>query len=155
MNLQNRLHPKIAILCLLLTPNSHLTTKQYNFYVKCRCISESYDRQGFLRTKFGCGENLIVFLKFLQRERVFWCWLAGPFHNKKKSLNFSQFINHKNHNILMWLDYWKILHDKRCLLLNSLSCKNCPLMMSIKTLAYGRHWISQCVQIVAPIQKIQ
>ena len=35
-----------------LDTNSHLTTKPYNFTIKCQSSCESYDRQGFFGTKF-------------------------------------------------------------------------------------------------------
>ena len=35
-----------------LDTNIHLTTKPYNFDIKCRFNSESYDQHGFFGTKF-------------------------------------------------------------------------------------------------------
>ena len=43
-----------------LDTNSHLTTKPYNFDIKCQSNSESYDRHGFFGTKFGGGQNFYV-----------------------------------------------------------------------------------------------
>ena len=35
-----------------LDKNSHLTTKPYNFDIKCQCNSESYDQHAFFGTRF-------------------------------------------------------------------------------------------------------
>ena len=37
--------------------NSHLTTKPYNFDIKCQSNSESYDRHSFFGTKFKGGKK--------------------------------------------------------------------------------------------------
>ena len=43
-----------------LDTNSHLTTKSYNFDIKCQSNSESYDRHVFLGTKFKGGQNFVL-----------------------------------------------------------------------------------------------
>ena len=58
---------------------SHLTTKQYNFDIKCQCSSESYDRHGFLGIKLGAVRIFYLLWEVLKQERVLWWRLAGPF----------------------------------------------------------------------------
>ena len=55
---------------LLLDTNSHLTTKPYNFDIKCKSNSERYDRHNFFRTKFRGGQNFLI--------------TVGGFYNKRK-----------------------------------------------------------------------
>ena len=43
-----------------LDTNSHLTTKPYNFDIKCQGNSESYDQHGFFGTKFRGGQNFLI-----------------------------------------------------------------------------------------------
>ena len=71
--------PKNCIFMLFLWANSHLMTKPYNFDIKCKSNSESYDQHSFFVTKFMGGQtNLLTVGGFFQRERVLWGWLAGP-----------------------------------------------------------------------------
>ena len=53
-----------------LDTNSHLTTKPYNFDIKCQSNSESYDQQGFFGTKLRGGQNFVL--------------PVGSFFNKRK-----------------------------------------------------------------------
>ena len=53
-----------------LDTNSHLTTKPYNFDIKCQSNSESYDRHGFFGTKFRGGQNFLL--------------MVGGFFNKRE-----------------------------------------------------------------------
>ena len=52
LNFWNQLHQKIDYLCPFLKTNSHLTTKPYNFDLKCRYNLESYYKYGCFDTKF-------------------------------------------------------------------------------------------------------
>ena len=52
--------PKNCIFMPFLDTNSHLTTKLYNFDIKCQSNSESYDRHIFFGTKFRGGQNLLI-----------------------------------------------------------------------------------------------
>ena len=45
--------PKNCIFMPFLDTNSHLTTKPYNFDIKCSANSESYDQHGFLGPSLG------------------------------------------------------------------------------------------------------
>ena len=47
---------------LFVVTNSQLTTKTYNFDIKCQNISESYDHHGFYGTKFRGGQNVLFTL---------------------------------------------------------------------------------------------
>ena len=53
-----------------LDTNSHLTTKPYNFDIKCQGNSESYDQHGFFGTKFRGGQNFLI--------------AVGGFYNKRE-----------------------------------------------------------------------
>ena len=44
-----------------LDTNSHLTTKPYNFDIKCQCNSESYDHHGFLALRLGGVRVFIIY----------------------------------------------------------------------------------------------
>ena len=51
--------------------NSHLTTKLYNFDIKCQSNSESYDQHGFLGTKFRGGQNFVLTVGGFFNEREY------------------------------------------------------------------------------------
>ena len=51
--------------------NSHLTTKPYNFGIKCQTNSESYDRHGFLGTKLMGGQNFVLTVVGFFNEREY------------------------------------------------------------------------------------
>ena len=57
--------------------NSHLTTKPYNFDIKCQWTLESYDRHIFFGIKFGGGQNCSFTLGsfFNKREYSVGGWL--------------------------------------------------------------------------------
>ena len=75
LNSRIQQHPKIAIFLPFVDTNSHLTTKPYNFDIRCQSNSESYDWHGFLVTKFRGGQNFVL--------TVGGCgWLAGLSHIK-------------------------------------------------------------------------
>ena len=44
-----------------LDTNSHLTTKPYNFDIKCHINSESYDEQGFFVIKLRGGGQIFFY----------------------------------------------------------------------------------------------
>ena len=50
-----------------LDTNSHLTTKPYNFDIKCQRNSESYDRHGF----FWGGQNFVLTVGGFFNEREY------------------------------------------------------------------------------------
>ena len=54
-----------------LDTNSHLTTKPYNFDIKCHSNSESYDRHGFFGTKFRGGQNFLLTVGIFYNEREY------------------------------------------------------------------------------------
>ena len=54
-----------------LDTNSHLTTKPYNFAIKCQSNSESYDRYSFFGTKIGGGQNLLLMVEGFYNEREY------------------------------------------------------------------------------------
>ena len=54
-----------------LDTNSHLTTKPYNFDIKCHSNSESYDRHGFFGTKFRGGQNFLLTVGIFFNEREY------------------------------------------------------------------------------------
>ena len=68
-----------------LDTNSHLSTKPHNFDIKCQSNSESYDRHGFLGTKFRGGQNFVLTVGgfFNDREYSAADWLI-PLLRKKK-----------------------------------------------------------------------
>ena len=68
-----------------LDTNSHLTTKPYNFDIKCQSNSESYDRHGFFGTKIRGGQNFLLTagVFFNEREYSRADWLV-PFIGKTK-----------------------------------------------------------------------
>ena len=73
--------PKNCIFMPFLDTNSHLTTKPYNFDIKCQSNSESYDRHSFFWDQVQGGSEFVNNCRrFFQRERVLWGWLAGPCH---------------------------------------------------------------------------
>ena len=85
--------PKNCIFMPFLDTNSHLTTKPYNFDIKCQSNSESYDQHGFCGTKFRAGSEFFNDGgSFLQRERVLWGWLAGPSLSKCTQLKIYNFF---------------------------------------------------------------
>ena len=49
--------------------NSHLTTKPYNFDIKCPSNYESYDQHGFFGTKFREGQTFYYRGEFFFKER--------------------------------------------------------------------------------------
>ena len=51
--------------------NSHLTTKPYNFDIKCQDKSESIDGHGFFGTKFSGGQNFLITLGGFYNEREY------------------------------------------------------------------------------------
>ena len=53
-----------------LDTNSHLTTKPYNFDIKCQSNSESYDQHGFFGTKIRGGQRFLL--------------TAGGFYNERE-----------------------------------------------------------------------
>ena len=55
----------------VLDTNSHLTTKPYNFDIKCLSNSESYDRHGFFGTKYRGGQNLLRTVGGFNNEREY------------------------------------------------------------------------------------
>ena len=61
-----------------LDTNSHLTTKTYNCDIKCQSNSESYDRHGFLGTKFREGQTFVLTVGgfFNKREYSAADWLV-------------------------------------------------------------------------------
>ena len=52
-----------------LDTNNHLTTKPYNFDIKCQSNSESYDQHGFFGTKFRGGQNFLITVGGFYNER--------------------------------------------------------------------------------------
>jgi hypothetical protein len=54
-----------------LDTNSQLTTKPYNFDIKCLSNSESYDRHGFSGSKFRGGQNFLITVGGLYNEREY------------------------------------------------------------------------------------
>ena len=54
-----------------LDTNSHLTTKPYNFGIKCLGNSESYDQYGFFGTKFRGGKNFLLMVGVFFNEREY------------------------------------------------------------------------------------
>ena len=60
----------------------HLTTKPYNFDIKCQSNSESFDRHGFLGTKFRGGHNFVLMVGgfFNKREYSAADWLVPLIH---------------------------------------------------------------------------
>ena len=51
--------------------NSHLTTKPYNFDIKCWRNSENYDWRGFFGTKFRRGQNFLRTVGGFYNEREY------------------------------------------------------------------------------------
>ena len=49
--------------------NQTIKTKPYNFDIKCQSNSESYDRHGFLGTKFRRGQNFVLTVGGFFNER--------------------------------------------------------------------------------------
>ena len=70
--------PKNCIFMPFLDTNIHLTTKPYNFDIKCQSNSKSYDRHVFLGPILERVRIFINSWRFFQQERVLWGWLAGP-----------------------------------------------------------------------------
>ena len=54
-----------------LDTNSHLTTKPYNFDIKCPSNSESYDQHGFFGTKFRGSQDFLLTVGNLYNEREY------------------------------------------------------------------------------------
>ena len=54
-----------------LDTNSHLTTKPYNFDIKCQSNSESYNRHNFCGTKIRGGQNLLLMVEGFFNEREY------------------------------------------------------------------------------------
>ena len=73
-----------------LDTNSHLTTKPYNFDIKCQSNSESYDQHSFFVTKFRGGQNflLTVVSLFNKREYSEADWLVPLIYPFPKSIFF-------------------------------------------------------------------
>ena len=63
--------PTNCIFMLFLDTNSHLTTKPYDFDIKCQSNSESYDRHGFVETKFRGGQNFLITVGGFYSEREY------------------------------------------------------------------------------------
>ena len=72
----------------LLDTNSNLTTKPYNFDIKCKCNSESYDRHSFFVPKFRGGQNFFRTVGgfYNERENPGTDWLVLLIQNKSKML---------------------------------------------------------------------
>ena len=51
--------------------NSHLTTKPYNFDIKCLGNSESYDQHIFFGTKLRGGQNFLIKVGGFYNEREY------------------------------------------------------------------------------------
>ena len=66
--------------------NSHLTTKLYNFDIKCESNSESNDQHIFFGPSLGLVRTFIYGWRFFQQEWVFWGWLAGPSQSKGEAM---------------------------------------------------------------------
>ena len=68
-----------------LDTNSHLTTKPYNFDIKCQSNSESYDQHGFFGTKLRGGQKFLLMVGgfFNEREYSGADWLVPfiPLHD--------------------------------------------------------------------------
>ena len=60
-----------------LDTNSHVTTKPYNFDIKCQAILKAMIDTFFLGPSLG-GLRFFNGGRFFQQERVLWGWLAGP-----------------------------------------------------------------------------
>ena len=56
---------------LFLDTNSYLSTKPYNFDIKCQYNSESYDRHGFIGTKFRGRQNFVLTVGGFFNEREY------------------------------------------------------------------------------------
>ena len=54
-----------------LDTNSHLTTKPYNFDIKCQGNSESYDQHNFFGTKFRGGQKILITVGGFYNEREY------------------------------------------------------------------------------------
>ena len=54
-----------------LDTNSHLTTRPYNFDIKCQGNSESFDRHRFFGTKFRGGQNFLITVGGFHNEREY------------------------------------------------------------------------------------
>ena len=54
-----------------LDTKSHLTTKPYNFDIKCPGNFERYDQHGFFGTKFRGGQNFVLTLRGFSNEREY------------------------------------------------------------------------------------
>ena len=54
-----------------LDTNSHLTTKPYNFDIKCQSNSESYDWHNFFETKFRGGQIVLLLVGVFFNEREY------------------------------------------------------------------------------------
>ena len=54
-----------------LDTNSHLTTKPYNFDIKCQGNSKSYDRHGFFGTKKRGGQNFLLTVGSFSNKREY------------------------------------------------------------------------------------
>ena len=54
-----------------LDTNSHLTTKPYNFDIKCQSKYEGYDRHGFFGTKFRGNQNFLITFGGFYNEREY------------------------------------------------------------------------------------
>ena len=69
-----------------LDTNSHLTTKLYNFDIKCHSNSESYDQQVFFGTKFRGGEIFFFFTigGFPNERECSWADLLIPLLRKER-----------------------------------------------------------------------
>ena len=63
--------PKNCIFMPFLDTNSYLTTKPYNFDIKCKSNSESYDWHSFFRTMLRGGQNLVLTVGGFINEREY------------------------------------------------------------------------------------
>ena len=77
-----------------LDTNSHLKTKPYNFDIKFQGNSESYDRHGFVGTKFRGGKNFLITVGDFYNERQYsgadWPVLLLMYFKKAKDMNGSR-----------------------------------------------------------------
>ena len=116
--------------------NCHLMTKKYNFYIKCQCNSESYDRHIYFLAKFNCGLHFFLFRLrcfFTTRESVlvltswtlsyvnissFHCLFLVPFFKKPRALFVAgyAFILITLCKYMAWhttYDFFLLLHGRR------------------------------------------
>ena len=83
---------------------SHLTTKPYNFDIKCQCNLESYKQQIFFGTKFRGG---VVFFKIMMGVFFWQDWLTGwtSFEDYLKELLLHLRVTSYNNNPMKILNF--------------------------------------------------